>query len=131
MNVNVAAPYHNLQRRLEGEDELAGAQLINADILMIDDSTGHLDAKNVQWVKNWLGSSGVHHRHIRKHPVPERNVHTYRRLPRAQAPAVQGRERQGVAAVRRGSTPAGATPALCTTYREVFLTSSWRRPSSG
>merc|ERR1719420_1375452 len=35
--------------------QLACAQLINADILMIDDPTGHLDAKNVQWVKNWLG----------------------------------------------------------------------------
>merc|ERR1711937_360780 len=36
--------------------QLACAQLINADILMIDDPTGHLDVKNIQWVKNWLGS---------------------------------------------------------------------------
>merc|ERR1712056_55391 len=35
--------------------QLACAQLINADILMIDDPTGHLDVKNIQWVKNWLG----------------------------------------------------------------------------
>jgi len=36
--------------------QLACAQLINADILMIDDPTGHLDVKNVEWVKQWLGS---------------------------------------------------------------------------
>merc|ERR1712203_94232 len=37
------------------EMQLACAQLINADILMIDDPTGHLDVKNIEWVKNWLG----------------------------------------------------------------------------
>merc|ERR1712187_16793 len=36
--------------------QLACAQLINADTLMIDDPTGHLDVKNIQWVKNWLGN---------------------------------------------------------------------------
>merc|ERR1712151_1089554 len=36
--------------------QLACAQLINADILMIDDPTGHLDAKNIAWVKDWLGN---------------------------------------------------------------------------
>jgi elongation factor 3 len=36
--------------------QLACAQLINADILMIDDPTGHLDVKNIQWVKSWLGN---------------------------------------------------------------------------
>merc|ERR1711990_655099 len=35
--------------------QLACAQLINADILMIDDPTGHLDVKNIAWVKKWLG----------------------------------------------------------------------------
>merc|ERR1712166_858845 len=35
--------------------QLACAQLINADILMIDDPTGHLDVKNQEWVKEWLG----------------------------------------------------------------------------
>merc|ERR1712134_36498 len=35
--------------------QLACAQLIEADILMIDDPTGHLDVKNVAWVKAWLG----------------------------------------------------------------------------
>merc|ERR1711976_1067090 len=34
--------------------QLACAQLINADILMIDDPTGHLDVKNIEWVTNWL-----------------------------------------------------------------------------
>merc|ERR1719230_62849 len=36
--------------------QLACAQLINADILMIDDPTSHLDVKNIQWVKDWLGN---------------------------------------------------------------------------
>merc|ERR1712019_195122 len=36
--------------------QLACAQLINADILMIDDPTGHLDVKNIQWVKQWLSN---------------------------------------------------------------------------
>merc|ERR1719379_1721917 len=36
--------------------QLACAQLINADILMIDDPTGHLDVKNIAWVKEWLGN---------------------------------------------------------------------------
>jgi elongation factor 3 len=36
--------------------QLACAQLINADILMIDDPTGHLDVKNIAWVKEWLGA---------------------------------------------------------------------------
>merc|ERR1719420_1417860 len=36
--------------------QLACAQLINADILMIDDPTGHLDVKNQLWVKQWLGN---------------------------------------------------------------------------
>merc|ERR1712178_215105 len=36
--------------------QLACAQLINADILMIDDPTGHLDVKNIEWVKNWLSN---------------------------------------------------------------------------
>jgi len=36
--------------------QLACAQLVNADILMIDDPTGHLDVKNIQWVKQWLGN---------------------------------------------------------------------------
>jgi len=36
--------------------QLACAQLINADILMIDDPTGHLDVKNIEWVKQWLSN---------------------------------------------------------------------------
>lgn len=34
--------------------QMACAQLIEADILMIDDPTGHMDVKNVEWVKDWL-----------------------------------------------------------------------------
>jgi elongation factor 3 len=34
--------------------QLACAALINADILMLDEPTGHLDVKNIQWMKDWL-----------------------------------------------------------------------------
>merc|ERR1719313_2887371 len=36
--------------------QLACAQLINADILMLDEPTGHLDVKNIQWMKDWLAA---------------------------------------------------------------------------
>lgn len=36
--------------------QLCCAQLVDADILMIDDPTGHMDVKNVEWVKNWLSN---------------------------------------------------------------------------
>jgi len=34
--------------------QLACAALINADILMLDEPTGHLDVKNISWMKGWL-----------------------------------------------------------------------------
>jgi len=34
--------------------QLACAALINADILMLDEPTGHLDVKNIEWLKDWL-----------------------------------------------------------------------------
>jgi len=36
--------------------QLACAKLINADILMLDEPTGHLDVKNIQWMKDWLNA---------------------------------------------------------------------------
>ena len=38
------------------EMQLACVQLVNAVFLMIDDPTSHVDVKNSQWVKNWLGN---------------------------------------------------------------------------
>merc|ERR1712166_1454237 len=59
VNVNAAAdmnsPITNYSGGWKVKMQLACAQLINADILMIDDPTGHLDVKNVKWVKQWLG----------------------------------------------------------------------------
>ena len=34
--------------------QLCAATLVNADILMLDEPTGHLDVDNVKWIKNWL-----------------------------------------------------------------------------
>merc|ERR1711935_784936 len=60
MNVTAAADMHNPITTYSGgwkvKMQLACAYLINADILMIDDPTGHMDVKNVEWVKNWLKS---------------------------------------------------------------------------
>jgi elongation factor 3 len=36
--------------------QLACAQLVEADILMLDEPTGHMDVKNVTWMKNWLNA---------------------------------------------------------------------------
>jgi len=58
MNVTAAADMTNPITTYSGgwkvKMQLACAQLIHADILMIDDPTGHLDVKNIEWVKDWL-----------------------------------------------------------------------------
>merc|ERR1712032_1317151 len=36
--------------------QLVCAKLIDADILMLDEPTGHLDVKNIQWMKDWLNA---------------------------------------------------------------------------
>ncbi len=36
--------------------QLCAATLMNADILMLDEPTGHLDTRNIQWIKDWLNS---------------------------------------------------------------------------
>lgn len=36
--------------------QLCAATLMNADILMLDEPTGHLDVTNIEWLKNWLKS---------------------------------------------------------------------------
>merc|ERR1712087_903006 len=59
VNMTAAADMNNPITTYSGgwkvKMQLACAQLINADILMIDDPTGHLDVKNIEWVKKWLG----------------------------------------------------------------------------
>lgn len=60
VNLTAAADMNNPITTYSGgwkvKMQLACAQLVNADILMIDDPTGHMDVKNVEWVKNWLGN---------------------------------------------------------------------------
>merc|ERR1719160_715092 len=34
--------------------QLCAATLMNADILMLDEPTGHLDVKNIAWLEDWL-----------------------------------------------------------------------------
>lgn len=36
--------------------QLCAATLMNADILMLDEPTGHLDVRNIAWLKEWLQS---------------------------------------------------------------------------
>lgn len=36
--------------------QLCAATLMNADILMLDEPTGHLDVRNIAWLKDWLRS---------------------------------------------------------------------------
>jgi len=36
--------------------QLCAATLMNADILMLDEPTGHLDVRNIAWLKNWLST---------------------------------------------------------------------------
>merc|ERR1711937_864549 len=60
INLKAAADMNNPITTYSGgwkvKMQLACAQLINADILMVDNPTAHLDVKNIEWVKNWLGN---------------------------------------------------------------------------
>jgi elongation factor 3 len=60
MNPTAAADMNNPITTYSGgwkfKMQLACAQLINADILMVDNPTAHLDVKNIQWVKDWLSN---------------------------------------------------------------------------
>merc|ERR1711904_344577 len=35
---------------------MGAAQLMNADVLMLDEPTGHLDVDNIKWLEDWLES---------------------------------------------------------------------------
>merc|ERR1719359_2309950 len=60
VNVLAAADMNNPITTYSGgwkfKMQLACAQIINADILMVDNPTAHLDVTNIQWVKDWLGN---------------------------------------------------------------------------
>merc|ERR1711957_254989 len=34
--------------------QLCAAKLVNADVLMLDEPTGHLDVNNIKWLEDWL-----------------------------------------------------------------------------
>jgi len=36
--------------------QLCAAQLMNCDVLMLDEPTGHLDVDNIKWLEDWLES---------------------------------------------------------------------------
>merc|ERR1719160_754354 len=36
--------------------QLCAAQLMNADVLMLDEPTGHLDVDNIKWLEDWVES---------------------------------------------------------------------------
>jgi elongation factor 3 len=36
--------------------QLCAALLVNADVLMLDEPTGHLDVDNIKWLEDWLGA---------------------------------------------------------------------------
>jgi elongation factor 3 len=36
--------------------QLCAAKLVNADVLMLDEPTGHLDVNNIKWLEDWLES---------------------------------------------------------------------------
>merc|ERR1712231_23955 len=36
--------------------QLCAAKLVNADVLMLDEPTGHLDVDNIKWLEDWLES---------------------------------------------------------------------------
>lgn len=60
VNLKAAADMNNPITTYSGgwkvKMQLACAKLINADILMLDEPTGHLDVKNIQWMKDWLNA---------------------------------------------------------------------------
>merc|ERR1711912_158702 len=39
-----------------GKMQLCAAKLMNADVLMLDEPTGHLDVDNIKWLEDWLES---------------------------------------------------------------------------
>merc|ERR1711975_161007 len=39
-----------------GKMQLCAAKLVNADVLMLDEPTGHLDVDNIKWLEDWLES---------------------------------------------------------------------------
>merc|ERR1711912_48550 len=39
-----------------GKMQLCAAKLVNADVLMLDEPTGHLDVDNIRWLEDWLES---------------------------------------------------------------------------
>lgn len=60
MNMRAAADAHNPITTYSGgwkvKMQLCCAKLVNSDIIMLDEPTGHMDVKNVQWMKDWLNA---------------------------------------------------------------------------
>lgn len=60
INLKAAADMNNPITTYSGgwkvKMQLCCAKLVNSDIIMLDEPTGHMDVKNVQWMKEWLNA---------------------------------------------------------------------------
>merc|ERR1712057_70447 len=53
---NLANPVTSYSGGWKMKMQLCAAQLMNADVLMLDEPTGHLDVDNIKWLEGWLES---------------------------------------------------------------------------
>jgi len=53
---NVENPVTSYSGGWKMKMQLCAAQLMNADVLMLDEPTGHLDVDNIKWLESWLES---------------------------------------------------------------------------
>merc|ERR1712087_414167 len=53
---NLANPVTTYSGGWKMKMQLCAAQLMNADVLMLDEPTGHLDVDNIRWLEEWLES---------------------------------------------------------------------------
>merc|ERR1719443_1991952 len=76
--------------------QLCAAQLMDADVLMLDEPTGHLDVDNIKWLEDCPRIlPRVHHLHLPLLSVPRQDVHPHHRFPGQEAEDLQGGKGSG------------------------------------